>query len=533
MAFLLPGQKCKKYFAGLRRNSAALLCVCVSASLLAGCGSTQASPKALSGDGEVNTVYSDEALALDYDVPVMTPSIKVNQTGYLPESDKRALLTGAHLPDTFFVIDMESGETVYEGAVTEQSEETAVADFSEVTREGMYYLQADVVGVSYAFPIGEDVYAEVLKRTQKQFYLNRCGMSLTEQYAADGAHSVCHTTAGVLTDENGKTMDVTGGWHLDGRLNRNVTEGCRALEQLLLALEMNAEAFDDATGIPESDNDIPDILDEAAYEARWLLKMQDEASGGVHEAALTDGGDESNPMLSGVEVMPVTMEATGSFAAALAHFAYVYRSYDASLATQCVQASDKAFRLYRTAMETAQDTKGFHAACELYRATGDGRYAEAIDTYLKDLTFDAKVTEEEDLFLAAVAYLSTSGEVDKDACARMMGALMEQARAIASGAGASPYRVAKDEGTQDDAAGVLLRMRTLVVANHILYNHEYQTIILDHAHYLMGRNERAVNLVTEESEYSYETAHLTGIRTQPLQAAQLVFLLSAIQGEVS
>ena len=527
----------------LRRHSAALLSVCFLALPATGCSAGQAAPKALTGDGEVNIVYTDEALALDYAVPVMTPSIKVNQTGYLPKSDKRALLTGAHLPDTFSVIDMESGETVYEGEVTERTTETAAADFTRVTREGTYYLKADVVGVSYAFTIGEDVYAQVLKRTQKQFYLNRCGMSLTEQYAGDGAHSVCHTTAGVLTDENGKTMDVTGGWHLDGRLNRNVTEGCRALEQMLLALEMNAEAFDDETGIPESDNDIPDILDEAAYEARWLLKMQDEASGGVHEAALTDGSDESNPMLSGVEVMPVTMEATGSFAAALAHFAYAYRSYDASLATQCVQASDKAFRLYRTAIETAQDVKGFHAACELYRATGDRRYAEAIDTYLKDLTFDAKVTEEEDLFLAAVAYLSTSGEVDKDACARMMEALMEQARAIAAKAGASPYRVAERTGTEDDAgtgaedaaedaAGVLLRMRTLAVANHILYNHEYQTIILDHAHYLMGRNERAVNLVTEETEYSYETAHLTGIRTQPLQAAQLVFLLSAIQGKV-
>ena len=49
----------------------------------------------------------------------------------------------------------------------------------------------------------------------------------------------------------------------------------------------------------------------------------------------------------------------------------------------------------------------------------------------------------------------------------------------------------------------------------------------------MGRNERAVNYVTDASEYSYAQAGASGLKTQPLQAAQLVFLLSGLNSSGS
>ena len=72
--FKLFGNR-KKIYARLRRHSAALLAVCSLACPLAGCGGTQTAPKALSEDGSVSEGFSDEALALDYAVPVMTPAI--------------------------------------------------------------------------------------------------------------------------------------------------------------------------------------------------------------------------------------------------------------------------------------------------------------------------------------------------------------------------------------------------------------------------------------------------------------------------
>jgi len=68
------------------------------------------------------------------------------------------------LPETFQVIEVESGEVVYEGQVKEKEREDAAqkyigyGDFSEVCEEGSYYLQSSVFGRSYVFEIGDSVY---------------------------------------------------------------------------------------------------------------------------------------------------------------------------------------------------------------------------------------------------------------------------------------------------------------------------------------------------------------------------------------
>ena len=534
--------------ARLRKTHAALLCVSLLCGVLTGCGGNQTVATALTDDGGLNPGFTEERLGLDYETPRMTPVIKVDQIGFRAEDVKQAFLTGAQLPSVFQVIDLSTGEVVYEGKLTSRGTDSGVADFSKLKEEGRYYIHADIVGDSYAFTIGETVYADALGAVMKQFYLNRCGVSLTEQYAGDGAHSVCHTTAAALPDAAGKTKDVMGGWHLDGRLNRNVIEGCHAMDQLLLAYELHTEAFTDETGIPESGNDIPDILDEVAYEAAWLLKMQDEATGGVYAAAMTDGAEDANPMLSGVTLLPISMEATGAFAAAMAHFSSQYQGYDEDFATQCVQAADKAFKLYAASQETTDSAVRFQAACELYRATSGKRYASVIEGFFQEEAYQTMLTKDDGFFYGALAYLATSGEVDKKACGKMMDALMEGARQIAEKAEASMYLVADGDVTQEevqkqeDGAGsagdadidlqattVLQNVRVLNVVNHILYNYEYQTLIDNHVQYLMGRNPAAVNLVTDDSEFTYREAGLTGVRTNPLQAARLVFLLSSIE----
>lgn len=510
------------------RKATVLFIAFMTITALSACGASQQEATVFSAQNVMNAAYSDEALGLDYEVPSATPAIKVDQVGYLPGAEKRVIFTGAHTPETFDVVNLETQETVFTGTVTGRGSESAFGMFTELETEGTYFIRADVIGYSYAFTIAEDVYENALQQALKQFYLNRCGTSITEQYAQEAAHSVCHTTPAKLQEEAGKTMDVTGGWHLDARLNRTVTEGCRVVDQMLLAYELNPEGFEGKTEIPESDNEIPDLLDEAYYEVRWLLKMQDEATGGVYGAVMTDVEEGGNAMMAGCVVAPITTEATVSFASTLAHFSYLYQAYDEEVATTCLQAADKAFRLYRAAPDTAGKSGGFHAACELYRATGAKRYADVIDTYFQEGAYLEALTTDDDYFFGAVAYLSTAGDVNTEACASMMDALMNASRGIAEEALSSPYLVA---GV--DASSILHKMRTLAVANHILYNHEYKTIIKNHAHYLMGCNEHAVNYVTDDGEYTYAQAGVAGVRTQPLQTAQVVFLLSSMNSSGS
>ena len=77
--------------------------------------------------------------------------------------------------------------------------------------------------------------------------------------------------------------DVSGGWHDAGDYGRYVVPGAKAVQDLLLTYEDSEYAAkDDAIGIPESGNGVPDVLDEVRYELDWMLKMQDETSGGVY-----------------------------------------------------------------------------------------------------------------------------------------------------------------------------------------------------------------------------------------------------------
>lgn len=85
---------------------------------------------------------------------------------------------------------------------------------------------------------------------------------------------------------NGSEKEVSGGWHDAGDYGRYVVPGAQTIQDLFMAYEDYPEIWNgpdaDNMDIPESGNGIPDILDEARYELDWMLKMQDETSGGVY-----------------------------------------------------------------------------------------------------------------------------------------------------------------------------------------------------------------------------------------------------------
>jgi endoglucanase len=140
------------------------------------------------------------------------------------------------------------------------------------------------------------------------------------------------------------------------------------------------------------------VLDEVRYELEWLLKMQDEKSGGVYHkvTTLNFGGmimpDEENDSLY---IMPVSNCATGDFAAAMAMAARVYEKYDKTFADKCLSAAKKALSYleandnnggYKNPgdVSTGEYPDGndadeyFWALSELYKTTGDSAYHEKL-----------------------------------------------------------------------------------------------------------------------------------------------------------
>ncbi len=479
---------------------------------------------------EQEAPISDPAPTVVYDVPIVTPGTLVDQNGYRTGAEKAVIFKGEDLPEVFYVYNLETNELEYTGqlrgeSTSETGETTRVGYFTDLVEDGQYYIYSDKMGSSYSFKIQNDLYDGIFNKACKTYYLNRCGSNLTEEFAGEDAHLACHTGEAHLQEDPSKTIDVTGGWHLNANADRDVVLGCTIAQNLLMAYEMNPNSITDETGIPESGNGIPDILDEIRYEIEWLMKMQDERSGGVYGSAITLSENAQDLMQAQVEVTPITMEATIHYAMLLADFGYQYQSFDADFATSCLKSADRAYSLFVKNENAKENSHAFHAAAQLYRATGSTTYEQVLTAFFQRSDFDQLFAEDEDIFLGSVTYISTSQKVNVDVCERIMKLLMKKASDIASASKNSCYLVSADNQAQ-----ILDNMRTITITDHIIYNYEYTTIIENHAHYLMGRNPEAVNYVTDDTERTYlDTDEGTGIMNQPLLNAKFIFMLSVIK----
>ena len=497
---------------------------------VAGCGASSAENAAEIVENTLNTTTLVQNL--DYEVKTQKPSIFVDQVGYSTDSDKSVVFCAKELPAEFEIRDLDSGETVFSGEIIKKNMDkesglyTGVGKFNEFTSPGSYYVYADLVGESYSFSISDDVYDETFNDVCRKYYINRCGIAISQTFAGDNGHSACHTTVARLQDADGVTLDVTGGWHMDERADRDTYLGSKIIENLLLAYEMNPEAFGDDEGIPESGNEIPDVLDEARYGAEWLLKMQDEKTGGVYALARTEDSATGDYFAAPVVVTPVSMEATINFAASMAQFSYIYQQYDEEFATAALKAADRAFGCFLNNQDAMDNSASFKAASHLYRATGNIKYSEILDKYFSLDDFGERFSSDENIFMGAVTYLSTSQQVDKDRCDELIKFLMKRSEAIAKTSNESGFLVCDQA---DDVSHLLDDMRCLTVTNHIIYNHEYTTIIENHLHYLMGMNPDGINYVTDDTENTYDNNGKMGIMNDPLKDALLIFMMSVLK----
>ncbi len=337
------------------------------------------------------------------------PDITVDQIGYFPGGKKTAVIMGSGLGSTAKLIDEATGQSVLEAAVgqgtddPDAGEKTEVFDFSSITKEGTYHVEAGDA-VSPAFTIGKDVYDQAFTASIKMLYYQRCGEELPSEYAGNFAHPACHTQKAVLYEDNGKSLDVSGGWHDAGDYGRYPVAAAKAVADLLLAYENYPEVFDDAVGIPESGNGVPDILDEAKFELEWLLKMQAENGGVYHKVTCRNFPGEIMPQeeTDQLVIMPVSTTATADFAAVMCMASRVYEKTDASFAKKAMDAAKKAIAYLD---KTPRDTKGyknpsdvatgeyedtcdvderFWAYAEAFKTTGDKAYEEALKKELPD-----------------------------------------------------------------------------------------------------------------------------------------------------
>lgn len=509
----------------IRRLAAAGLAL-----LLAGCAAMPSVEEVKENESVITSMEKEPNLS--YEVPESSPNILVNQLGYIRSGTKIAIFCGEEKPPEFYVIEESTGERVFVGrpednaAGNENGKQFFYGDFSEVMTEGTYYLEAPLIGKSYSFLIEEDLYDQVFREACRQYYYNRCGVTLTADYAGEMAHNACHTSNSVLQEDSSVSIDARGGWHQDEAGSKDVMTAAKSIGVMLLAYELYGASFGDDMGIPESENGVPDILDEVKYEIEWLLKMQDPATGAVYKGVTVYDQSVGSGTVSYVE--SGDMGTASAFAMALAKFSYLYQEYDTAYATDCLKAADRAWKYTELngGREHDADPWKFAAAAELYRASGLKSCQRFVTEYLGQE--DERKELDEVTFLGYVAYISTKLPVKIELCEKIAEKLMEKAEEISEEARNSDYLVKEGSGNEHNHE-LLQNMMYLTMVDYMIANHEYESLIENHLHYFLGRNPQAIcyinNIGIGNGRPSDDGM---GIMKQFEADSKLIFMLSEI-----
>ncbi len=280
-------------------------------------------------------------------------SLFINQGGYLPNSVKFVVTDG--LADSFKVIDINTNSEMYAGGFTayfNNDELTGmnlrIGDFSSFSQKGKFKIVSNSGETSFPFAIADTTFEKVYRYSQKAFYFQRCGMRLLQEFAGAYHHLTCHGADAFFHESTGLSgfKYAIGGWHDAGDFGKYVVNAGVSLGTLMMAYEFFPDYFlADNLGIPESGNQVPDLLDEIRYELEWLLNMQD-ASGGVF-AKLT------RKQFSGF-IMPeedaatryiyeISSAATADLGAVTAKAARIFKDFDSEFSTRCKNAAESAW----------------------------------------------------------------------------------------------------------------------------------------------------------------------------------------------
>lgn len=350
--------------------------------------------------------------------------IKVNQVGYLTHESKIATIEPEAKTKSFLIRDQE-GKTIWrtKHATTKRSPFSSKIrqeiDFSSITKPGRYTLVAG--RHQQSFIISSDPYTEALKASIKGYYYQRSGESLERKYAGEYARPTAHLDTNVMVHPSaaspkrpaGTIISSPKGWYDAGDYNKYIVNSGFTLGLILQSYQLHQDRFNSLNlQIPESDNKIPDILDEMMYNLEWMLTMQDPTDGGVYHK-LTTPNFEGFVMPEDCKqqryVVQKTTTATLDFAATMALAARIYQRYPEfqSFCQQAIESAEKAYawavkhptvyydqdgnnKKFSPTIQTGgygdnhTEDEFFWAATELYLTTSETSYLEQAKQFVPD-----------------------------------------------------------------------------------------------------------------------------------------------------
>jgi len=236
-----------------------------------------------------------------------------------------------------------------------------VGDFTPLRVPGRYRIVIDDGLSSHPFDVGPGVFDPAVRAVQRAFYYQR---AFTEIDARHAQGPWVHASDAALAPPR-----VVKGWHDAGDFSLYSASTNSALFWLLSAAADFSPREDD-TGIPESGNGVPDLLDEARWGLEWLLSVQ-EPNGGFRNTTCQEhygpyGTNRPERMLP-YRAGEVGTIATGRAVGTLAFASVLYRPHDAVFAERCLEAARSGYRFLRD--RPAEHSDG--PTCPALRQDGD------------------------------------------------------------------------------------------------------------------------------------------------------------------
>lgn len=523
-----------------KRMIALALCAALP---LAACGENAPTDETSVESGIVHAVTGEDFIAPASDEPL---TVHVDQVGYFTNGRKRAVVSGGG--NEFSVVDAESGQEVFAGYVEAGSdgvdelsgEVVCYADFSELTVPGQYFLRVGGIE-SERFLIGDSVYAGLVVTIGKSWQYLRCGEELTAESVGEFAHAACHTRKSPMyvgfDDFNKKPVvveselvfDAVGGWHDAGDYSKWVTSGAGGIVKMFASYVIYPELFGYDTGIRESGNGVPDILDEARYELEWILKMQRE-DGAVysmvfpyHHPAFAVTAAEDRDCYY---VYPVGFEAAGALAVTAAWASMIFDEFDPEFAAKCLDAAKRAevwleenpdFGAYSTLgytngygsnVNAGNNDIRCGAAMMLFAATGDMRYSEVAELLFGDGGNQKEYFGGSFISFAYLAARFNGFDVDSSKIFKRVGQLIKnRATTIATESRLNAYGLAGGEPYIYYNPQVTKAAIQLGIAELLNPGKGYEVCAQNCADYLLGVNPFGMSWITGVGSYYVDNLH--------------------------
>ncbi len=348
-----------------------------------------------------------------------SPAIRLNQIGFYPSMPKVAVVKNA-ASAPFYVIASGSTDTVFRGTLSTSGiwpysgESVSRADFSALHSAGTYVLAVPGIGTSYPFDVKPRVHQSLAAGALKGYYYQRVSMPLLSAYAGVWSRAaghpdtsvLIHSSAATLQRPAGSTISSPRGWYDAGDYNKYIVNSGISTYTLLATYEH----FPDycarlSTNIPESGNTVPDILNEALWNIRWMLTMQDPNDGGVYHKLTNANFDGFVMPAQATTARYVVMKSTAAtldFSAVMAQSARIFSRFAGELpgfADSCLGASLKAWgwaRQHPTVYFNQTDMNTFFSPAINTGEYGDGYAGDEFDWAAAELF----VTTARDSFLS-------------------------------------------------------------------------------------------------------------------------------------